>query len=441
MIDFLNVFYKRDLKNLELNSIFPHSTVFSEEIVLELIKALNSTHYFDKPKSLSKSSEEVNLSELDIKQSEAVNVQIGGHHLVKGVPGSGKSIAAVSRALHVVKNHPKWRVLLLCVNRKLADQNKLTLHERCRGLRHFGLKEGYFRSTTLMDFLQTNYNKKVNIRNYQEKIDFFTEELLKSGVERQWDYIIIDEYQDFSEDHLEVIKQSANLHNISINRKKRETENLFLVGDQLQQLDGSIGTHSWKDVGIHIQGRTIKLKSVYRNPSKIIDLALNYILDSSKAMKKEVISYYEGIDDLSKDNDTDAKIDFVSGEDLESISKVKSWIHDFVSHDIKFNDILIIHPDSKKTRDNVLTIFDEEIYNGVQIGMPSNIKGLESKIVIIWGIDQFKTHFNTETDKIKKIYMSLTRATKGILIHSHDDSNDDYQRILRLTEGILFEAA
>ena len=62
---------------------------------------------------------------------------------MKGVPGSGKSIAAVSRALHVVKNHPKWRVLLLCVNRKLADQNKLTYSRHEVDLHSFSFLASY----------------------------------------------------------------------------------------------------------------------------------------------------------------------------------------------------------------------------------------------------------------------------------------------------------
>lgn len=439
---FLNTFYKNDLKALTLEQIFPYRKVeIKPDICGNLVKSLNSTFYFDPPVSADKSSYHMCVAELDEKQAEAVQVQIGGHHLVKGVPGSGKSIAAISRAIHVLKSRPKWRVLVLSVNRKLADQNKKTLNTRVKGLHSLGIIDGSLRCTTLMDFLQSLYDQRIEQKSYKAKLDFLTEECLRRPIEREWDYIIIDEYQDFNEDQFEVIKRAAILHTTKINGLEKRTENLFLVGDQLQQLNNSIGVHAWKKIGINIVGRTIKLKTVYRSSSNIIDLALNFIMDSSKGLKKEVLSFYEGLDDLTNNNNIKSDIEFISGDGGKAISRVKSWLQGLVGEGLLYEDILLIHPDCGKTKKYIGGAFVNEVKSGLSIGMPSTIKGIEAKAVVLWSIDQFKRSFDSDSSKAKKIYMSLTRGTMAVLIHSIDEENQDFNSLLRYTEDCLIDVA
>ncbi len=33
-----------------------------------------------------------------------------GHYMVTGVPGSGKTVLLLARAIHLVREHPEWKI-------------------------------------------------------------------------------------------------------------------------------------------------------------------------------------------------------------------------------------------------------------------------------------------------------------------------------------------
>jgi hypothetical protein len=45
-----------------------------------------------------------------------------GHHMVSGVPGSGKTVILLSRALHLAKENPDWQIMIMSYNKSLVSR-------------------------------------------------------------------------------------------------------------------------------------------------------------------------------------------------------------------------------------------------------------------------------------------------------------------------------
>lgn len=44
--------------------------------------------------------------------------------MVTGVPGSGKTVLLLARAIHLVREHPEWKIKILTYNRSLKQKLK-----------------------------------------------------------------------------------------------------------------------------------------------------------------------------------------------------------------------------------------------------------------------------------------------------------------------------
>ncbi len=52
----------------------------------------------------------------------ARKVMDSGHSIVRGVAGSGKSLALCAKAILITQAHPPWNILITCYNLALASQ-------------------------------------------------------------------------------------------------------------------------------------------------------------------------------------------------------------------------------------------------------------------------------------------------------------------------------
>jgi len=76
-------------------------------------------------------------------------------------------------------------------------------------------------------------------------------------------------------------------------------------------------------------------------------------------------------------------------------------------------------------------IFHQEVARGLEVGMPSNIKGMEAAYCAIFNFDYIGNR-ETDMNKYKQLYMCLTRASVGVFINSHQSENKEYQAICAL---------
>jgi len=194
-------------------------------------------------------------------------LQLGsGHQIVKGPPGSGKTLVLVHRCCQLRRYERKIkRILLLCFNIALVSYLKRLIQEK-----EIGTGEGSAHVCHFFDLCSKVLGETVRFENESaEYYELVTQETLdkitagKSRVE-PFDAILIDEGQDFDDLMVRVV--------------------LALLkpgGDFVLSLDSYQDLYrrrpSWKSVGIKAGGRTHYLKKVYRNTKAIFDFTQRFI--------------------------------------------------------------------------------------------------------------------------------------------------------------------
>ncbi len=149
---------------------------------------------------MAKRSFYVKDSELDDYQVKVINKKTDSSYIVKGCAGSGKSILALWKAKQIQEQH-KGSYLYIVYTKALKQY-------MADGIHKVGLKE-----SNVANFDACFYwprDEKGNIKRGDWKKGTF-------------DYIIVDEAQDFSKDEIELLRSKAN-------------KALLVYGDSAQQL-------------------------------------------------------------------------------------------------------------------------------------------------------------------------------------------------------------
>ncbi len=433
---FVETRYKNYKKSLTIEGIFPNK--IEHTLQIERINTImNPVTYFNT--SIANNND---ISKLDDEQLDFVKKPIAGHYLISGIPGSGKSIAIISRAVHISNQHPDWNILILSENKKLKNKNELALESRVQNFEKLGQSpSSHIQCKTLYSLLRELCKARVpSSLTYPEQLEFMASNILSSDIDPIYDAVLIDEYQDFTDEQLIIAKIICKKKTTIINKKDRLIENIFLAGDKLQKIKDKGGSENWIELGYEIKGHSKNLKGSYRCGRGILDLALNFLMSGSKSLNKEVHSYYEGIDNIDYLGAIESKISVhVSWLD-QGIAKIRNWVANLIKSGVDPAEIIIICPNNKKQKLNLENVFSDEIASGLVIGMPSTIKGLEASYCALFNFGSYGYHQSSADNKYKEIYMCLTRARKGLFIHCCKSDNIEFQKVLEVmkNKGILF---
>jgi hypothetical protein len=189
-----------------------------------------------------------------------------GHQIIKGPPGSGKTLVLVHRCRHLCKYNPKAKkILLACYNIALIGYLKRLLQEKGLGIGPSGIEVCHF-----YELCARVLGEQVHFENEEpEYYDLVTQETLEAVLEGRshvgpFDAVLVDEGQDFDGDMLKIL---LNL--------LRPGGDLIISLDAYQDLYRRRA--SWKSLGIKASGRTRHLKRVYRNTVEIFNATQRFI--------------------------------------------------------------------------------------------------------------------------------------------------------------------
>jgi uncharacterized protein (DUF3820 family) len=205
------------------------------------------------------------LRVMDLQQEQLARSLGGGHRVIHGVAGSGKTLILGYRAEHLAKvcSRP---ILILCYNKVLA----IRLEEWMKG-------KGLDEKVHVRNFHRWCRDQLVSYQvglpaNNADKRAYFDEmvDRVIRAVDRkripaaQYDAVMIDEGHDFRPEWLKLVVQMVN----------PRTDSVLLLYDDAQSIyeTRKRRNFSLKSVGIKAAGRTTILRVNYRNTQEIHDL-------------------------------------------------------------------------------------------------------------------------------------------------------------------------
>ena len=209
---------------------------------------------------------EAGVQALDERQARLARRLGEGHHILKGPPGSGKSVVLVHRCYFLHKYHRKVkRILLVCYNIALVSYLKRLVQEKGLGVGDGGIEVcHFFELVSRITDEPVQFEKKDSA--YYDETTLWALEILKEGKHDlgYFDAILVDEGQDFSDTMFKALLSLI-----------RPGGSLVIALDPYQDLYRR--KVSWKSLGIEVRGRSQYIRNVYRNTAEIFEFTQRFI--------------------------------------------------------------------------------------------------------------------------------------------------------------------
>ena len=364
---------------------------------------------------------------LDEEQEAFARSLTEGHFMVSGIPGSGKTVMLIARALHLLKENRDWSLLIVTYNKSLKSKLKSQFERNSAELRFAGI--------------DTN---RVEIKNFHELVkevsglaapqnapnEFWNEIQPKAALEKAtptYNAILVDEYQDFHPMWFEVL---VKLLIKPVLDGETKDGSLFLAGDPLQAIYQE-ETPPWKSLRINVRGgrRSTCLKRSYRTAKIHIRIGLEFLLQMG--FSQEVEKFYEGTEQIAPVAEIAGTVELLRGDLLVVVKHV----HELVTRGIPPEDILILFPkkDQYKSfmkelprgiRDNFNAGKNVDDHRGFATTYHS-AKGLERRYVYLCFVDQLESQVRNAKKAAQLLYVGITRAASALYLHSDQGFGSD----------------
>lgn len=392
------------------------------------------------------------IKALDIEQENFARRLPYGHYMVTGVPGSGKTVILIARALHLIKENPDWKIKIVTYNNSLTNKIESTLNSIAKDIKN----NMFLNDIQIQNIDITTFHKMAkHIANVSvpkpTPQTWWDETLPKLALENSmpmYDAILIDEYQDFRDDWIRVCINACKKYTYK-NSSKEDVEgvNLFMAGDRLQSIYNS-KVHNWsKDFGINMAGRSKLLKTSYRAGKENTILALKFLQDNEDLVKEVNNFYKDSTDEDLEINDTtnNSSVEFIEGDYDSIVSYINELINDC---NYNYNDILLVchnhKPDCQKLQ-NMLpsnikcnTRFVKDAKNSemktcLLTSTYYSSKGLEAKVVILVDVDKFTEQLDKDKEikDRKLLYVGMTRASEKLVMHARNFNEESFANTIR----------
>ncbi|NIM99397.1 MAG: AAA family ATPase [candidate division Zixibacteria bacterium] len=418
-------------KRIEPMFPFPFQGFNNSE--LDLVKdVLWPEVWIDLPvrKGAGKTRFQTEVMRLDELQARLALKLKHGHQIVKGPPGSGKTLVLIKRCSQLKKREPSaQRVLFVCYNIVLVSYLKRLLMENGVGVgddvevRHF-----FDLCSKILDDKGIKYSGE-GPEYFQFYIDLALE-TVEAGSSRleSFDAIFVDEAQDFDEKMIKVV--------MGLLKPKGD---LLIAQDTYQDIYRR--RSSWKELGIQAKGRSRYLRNVYRSTREIFEFTQQFIGENVDADSQKARFPFES---ALRGPEPELK-------PFSNYEELVRFVIDDISNEIKQGEF---------KRAEIAVIYDDKIYSpeGIQYassdvpkrlvagleakGIPANwvsedvrakeefdittdqvsvisihsSKGLDYDLVYLVGVDRHEVEDVNRDQLIKTVYVAMTRAKYRLVI-------------------------
>lgn len=375
-----------------------------------------------------------NIKTMDLHQ-ENMAKQIGDkHRLIRGVAGSGKTLILASRAKMLAKEHPDWKILVLCYGialsrsiRQMIDR-MMSEPEDLLDLLPPPQWENHIEVYNFHEWLRNQLNmKEAEIPALLEKANN------KEAILPTYDAIMIDEGQDFEVDWLKLLSCCLN----------PDTQSLLLVEDRAQSIFKRKTSLS-QDIGLDFRGRSKVLSINYRNTAQIVQFAWDFYQEHSLLKNKVREASVEGIEIIppqsTKRKGPEPLIKKFRNlrEEMNFVAKSITFLHR--EKNIPFHDIVILY----RVKNSHHTSYIDEIKDSlvqhelpftwitespeakrnfnrdeatVKISTIDSAKGLDFRAVFIVNVENMPFPLEeVEEREVSLLYIAMTRALEWLFL-------------------------
>lgn len=320
-------------------------------------------------------------------------------------------------------------------NRVAIAQEALSLEKYVKAIRNGrGVRPNCKKRILIWKVFESYQNllKEKQVRDINTAMFECTKLLDTSGSRRRYEYIIVDEGQDFSDNAYRLLRSLAG---------EEHPNDLFIVGDSHQRIYRNHPVLS--QCGINVRGRSSILRINYRTTEEIRKSAFNLLSGIS-------------FDDLDEDNDQGDKCQSLTHGEKPEIKNFKdaavefefilNEINKLKDNGVALKDICIVARTKKLVNDYIAQFTkagilsyaikrnksDDRSFDGLRVATMHRVKGLEFKYVFVAAVNNRvvplisainKTDTVSETESMTSekclLYVALTRAQKGAYITSY----------------------
>ncbi|MEM9446449.1 MAG: 3'-5' exonuclease [Verrucomicrobiota bacterium] len=408
--------------------------ILHPEVAIKEVPATQISLSFEPEESLP-STATVLLS-LDAEQERMARTMKGGHRLIFGVAGSGKTLILTARAKALANRLTQHRILILCFNIALAAQLRSQLHGDTRNPQYKDRIEVLHFHSWAKTLLGSLPNPR-QFNNDEDYNQFLGEQVLAKlqslPVEQRWDSVLVDEAHTFSQSWFSCCVAAL---------KDQVDGDLLIVSDGSQSLYKR-KQFTWKSVGVKAVGRSQRLTQNYRNTQEILTAAWGILQSDGQAA--DVGETFPAVE-------PGAALRHGSKPTL-SIARSKKAVENAILEKLKTllnsgysaSEIAILYRwKSKKEDDSFRSLLGElkelnvdyywvtenqstkrnydSTQPGIRIVTTLSSLGLEFKVVLLMWVDQFWDCQSKDSDKAtmarRQLYVAMTRAQDELHLFS-----------------------
>jgi hypothetical protein len=371
---------------------------------------------------------------MDLQQEQLARSLRGGHRVIHGVAGSGKTLILVYRCQFLAEKSEK-PILVLCYNISLASRLRQMLQEK--GVAKTKVSVQHFHSWCA-EMLRL-YQVPLPDRTIYQGREFFSQlvQQVVLGVNEEkipkgkYGAVLLDEGHDFKPTWFNLLVQMVD----------PETNSLLVLYDDAQSIyeKRERGKFSFASVGIKAQGRTTILKLNYRNTEEILSFAYEF----AKNIMQPTEDSEEDSPVLIKPQSVGrhgAKPTFTRLSSFTAETKhICDRIGEYRDRGIAWNDIAILYRSDFMGRSLSHALKDAGIpvewlnedsnskryhpeAQSVKLLTMHSSKGLEFPVVFIPGVGFMPNQSQAIADEARLLYVAMTRATDYLELSCDRDS-------------------
>ncbi|MBN0919135.1 AAA family ATPase [[Mycoplasma] gypis] len=366
------------------------------------------------------------LNQMTFEQENIVKAVQKHNLIVQAYAGSGKT----TTILHIAKNYPNLKILILTYNKRLQNETKTKLEY---------LKITNSEIYTIHGFASKVFKKIINddqkmiksLENVTEITNF------------NYDLIIVDEAQDLNKEYLELI---------SVISKKNCVQDYRIIffGDKFQTIYQYLGSSSKFFLSAdeifknNFSWKTMSLTTSFRLSQNISDFVNNYMFGKQLIVANPKVDSTINYQLVSIDDNESIASEIIKCAKkygpqnvfviAPSVRGLKSPIRNIANLVSEYSDFLI-HI-SKKDDDE---LNEDEIKNKIVFCSFHQTKGLERDAVFLFNFDDSYFMYNNKGGDRKEFsniyYVALTRAKKVLNIFHND--NYDFLDFLKNQDNLV----